>query len=168
MKVRKLNYAWFIGLVLLFAMVIMGGLSCSSSGSGSPPTATTQVVPPPDTQAPTIPTNLTATAISSSQIDLSWTASTDNTAVAGYKIYRGGTLLTTSVNTSYSGTGLAESTTYTYTVSAYDSANNESSQSTSASATTPQATQQSVGDLAIRYASAKAGPNRGLEGSATK
>src|SRR3989338_1194728 len=44
-----------------------------------------------DTQAPTVPTNLTATAVSSSQINLSWTASTDNVAVTGYKIYRAGT-----------------------------------------------------------------------------
>ena len=43
-----------------------------------------------DITTPTVPTGLTATAVSSSQINLSWTASTDNVGVAGYKIYRGG------------------------------------------------------------------------------
>ena len=42
-----------------------------------------------DTAAPSIPTGLTATAISSSQINLSWTASTDNVAVTGYQVFRG-------------------------------------------------------------------------------
>jgi len=41
-----------------------------------------------DTQAPSVPTNLTAAAVSSSEIGLSWTASTDNVGVVGYKLYR--------------------------------------------------------------------------------
>jgi chitodextrinase len=89
-----------------------------------------------DTTAPSTPTNLTATAVSSSQINLSWSASTDNVAVTGYRIYRGGTQVGTSVSNSYSDSSLAPSTSYTYTVQAYDAANNSSSQSSSASATT--------------------------------
>ena len=42
----------------------------------------------PDSQAPTVPTNLKSTVASSSQINLSWTASTDNVGVTGYAIYR--------------------------------------------------------------------------------
>jgi hypothetical protein len=89
-----------------------------------------------DTTPPTVPTGLTALAISSSQINLSWTASTDNVGVTGYKVYRGGTQVGTSVAASYSDTGLTASTTYSYTVSAYDAAGNNSAQSTAASATT--------------------------------
>lgn len=89
-----------------------------------------------DTTAPTVPTGLGATAISSSRIDLSWTASTDDVAVTGYRIFRNGVPLTTVAGTSYSDTGLTASTAYSYTVSAYDGAGNESAQSTSASATT--------------------------------
>ena len=91
---------------------------------------------PPDTQTPTTPTNLTASAISSSQINLSWTQSTDNIGVTGYRVYRGGTQIATPSTTSYSDTGLSPSTTYSYTVAAVDGAGNISSQSTSAQATT--------------------------------
>ncbi len=89
-----------------------------------------------DTQAPTAPTNLAATAVSASQINLTWTASTDNVGVTGYKIYRDGVLAATVAGTSFSDTGRAQYTTYSYTVSAYDAANNESAQSASANATT--------------------------------
>jgi len=86
------------------------------SGGTTPPPAT-------DTTPPSVP-SLTATAVSSSQINLSWTASTDNTGVTGYKIYRNGTYLTTTTSA------------YSYRVSAIDAAGNESSQSTAKSATT--------------------------------
>ncbi len=89
-----------------------------------------------DTTPPSIPTGLTATALSSSQINLTWTASTDNVGVAGYNIYRNGVEISGATSTSYSDSGLAASTAYTYTVSAYDSAGNVSAQSASASATT--------------------------------
>ena len=89
-----------------------------------------------DIQVPTVPTGLAATAVSSSQINLSWTASTDNVGVTGYKIFRNGTQLATATGTTYSNTGLTASTLYTYTVSAYDAAGNNSAQSTPASATT--------------------------------
>ncbi|MDQ3870276.1 MAG: DNRLRE domain-containing protein, partial [Chloroflexota bacterium] len=96
--------------------------------------------PPPDTTPPSAPANLTATAASSSQVDLSWTASTDNVGVTGYKIYRGTTEIATSTMTSYSDRTVAPSTTYSYTVKAYDAANNLSAASNSASVTTPAAT----------------------------
>jgi beta-glucanase (GH16 family) len=70
--------------------------------------------------APAAPTNLTATAVSSSQINLSWTAST--TSGVTYTVLRGGTSIATGVTgTTYSDTGLAASTQYSYTVEAVDS-----------------------------------------------
>lgn len=90
-----------------------------------------------DTQAPTVPTSLKATVISASQINLSWTASTDNVGVTSYKVYRGGTLLVTLGKvTSYNNTGLAGSTSYSYTVTACDAAGNCSAKSTAVSAIT--------------------------------
>ncbi|MGH8605351.1 MAG: fibronectin type III domain-containing protein, partial [Gammaproteobacteria bacterium] len=89
-----------------------------------------------DTTAPSVPTGLTATAVSSSQINLSWNASTDNVGVAGYKLSRGGVQIASVTGTSYQNTGLSPSTTYTYTVAAYDTAGNASAQSAGVSATT--------------------------------
>ncbi len=89
-----------------------------------------------DTTPPSTPTNLAATAVSSSQINLSWTASTDNVGVTGYKIFRGGVQVGTATTNSYSDTGLSPSTSYSYTVSAFDAAGNNSGNSNTASATT--------------------------------
>ena len=108
-----------------------------TGGTPDPLTQSCTYTPPPeDTTPPSTPTNLTATAVSSSQINLTWTASTDNVAVTGYKIYRDGSQITTITGTSYSNTGLTAETTYTYTVSAYDAAGNESGVSVNISATT--------------------------------
>ncbi len=89
-----------------------------------------------DTTPPTIPTNLTVTATTGSTVGLSWTASTDNVNVAGYRIYRNGTQVGTSSTTSYTDSGLAQNTSYTYTVSSYDLAGNSSPQSDPVNATT--------------------------------
>lgn len=105
--------------------------SVSSSG------ATVQITFAPDTSAPTAPANLTATPLDSTRISLSWQASTDNTAVSGYRIYRGGSLLTTTPSTSYTDTGLTPGTPYSYNVVAFDGAGNTSAQSNTATATTP-------------------------------
>ncbi|MGO9932943.1 MAG: fibronectin type III domain-containing protein [Steroidobacteraceae bacterium] len=90
----------------------------------------------PDTTPPSVPTGLSATAVSSTQINLSWTASTDNVGVTGYDVFRNGTQVGTTTTTSYQDTGLTASTTYSYTVAAYDAAGNVSAQSTAATATT--------------------------------
>jgi len=91
----------------------------------------------PDTEPPTVPTNLTATPVSTTQINLSWTASTDNVGVTGYKIYRNSSYYNSTAGTSYPDTGCSPNTTYSYQVSAYDAAGNESGLSNTAQATTP-------------------------------
>ena len=89
-----------------------------------------------DTTPPSIPTGLTATAVSANQINLAWNASTDNVGVTGYKIYGGGNLLKSVTGLSTSDIGLSPNTQYCYKVSSYDAANNESLQSIQACATT--------------------------------
>src|SRR5947207_1825855 len=105
--------------------------------NSNPVTVTVSNGPPPDTTPPSVPTGLTASAVSSSQINLSWTASSDNVGVSGYRVYRNGTQIATTGATSFANTGLSPSTTYSYTVAAYDAAGNLSAQSSPASATTP-------------------------------
>jgi hypothetical protein len=95
------------------------------------------LAPSTDTQAPTQPTNLVATAVNRQRIDLSWTASTDNVGVAGYQIFRNGSPLDVATTNSYTDSTVTASTTYTYSVVAFDSAGNNSTASSSAQATTP-------------------------------
>ncbi len=99
-----------------------------------------------DTTAPSAPTGLSGTAITTTRIDLGWTASTDNVGVTGYRVERcQGTSCTTfaqvgtPTGTTFSDTGLAANTTYRYQVRAVDAAGNLSGYSTIASATTPAA-----------------------------
>lgn len=79
-----------------------------------------------DLEPPEPPTALVATAASASSVQLSWQAAKDNVAVTGYKVYRRGAEVGASSTTSYMDTGLQSSTTYSYTVSAYDWMGNES------------------------------------------
>lgn len=95
--------------------------------------------PGPDIVPPSVPTGLTATGAGASVIDLSWTASTDNFGVVGYKVFRDGAateIATVTSGTSFSDIGLAVGSTHSYTVSAFDAANNQSAKSSTASATT--------------------------------
>jgi hypothetical protein len=91
-----------------------------------------------DTTAPSVPSGLNATAVSSSEIDLSWSPSTDTggSGLKGYNVYDNGTLIASTTNPSYAHTGLAAGSTHTYTVSAVDNAGNESARSTAVSAST--------------------------------
>ncbi|WP_208629686.1 DUF7594 domain-containing protein [Paenibacillus ferrarius] len=89
-----------------------------------------------DTQAPTVPTGLTGTAASSSQINLNWSASSDNVGVTGYDVYRNGVFLKSVSGTSTSDTGLTASTAYSYYLKAKDAAGNVSAQSSSINVTT--------------------------------
>ena len=90
-----------------------------------------------DTQPPTAPTNLVATPAAYNQINLTWSAATDNVGVTGYRIYRNSALQGTSATTSYSDTSCDSLTTYSHQVSAVDGAGNESALSASVQATTP-------------------------------
>lgn len=114
-----------------------------NAGLYSGPSNTVSVVMPTaaDTTAPSIPQNLTAAAYSSTQINLSWSSSTDNVGVTGYRVYRsdkGLAYIATVTSTSFGDAGLTPGTSYTYYVTAIDAAGNSSSFSNPATATTLQ------------------------------
>src|SRR5438093_8393357 len=95
----------------------------------------------PDRYSPTVPTGLTASAASCSQINLAWTASTDTggSGLKGYNVYRNGVFVkqVLAPATSTADPGMAASTTYSYAVAALDNAGNQSATSIPASASTP-------------------------------
>jgi endoglucanase len=96
----------------------------------------------PDTQPPTVPANLRVTATTSSSVALAWDASTDDVSgVAGYQVFRGATQVGTPTGLTFTDTGLAASTTFTYTVRAVDATAKVSAASTAVSATTTAVTQ---------------------------
>lgn len=84
-----------------------------------------------DTQAPTAPTNLTGTTISNTQINLAWTASTDDARVTGYKVERCAGVgcsnfaqITAPTGVTYNNTGLVAGSSYSYRVRATDATGN--------------------------------------------
>jgi chitodextrinase len=100
--------------------------------------------PAPDTQAPSAPGTLTATAVSGTQVNLNWGAATDNVAVSGYIVQRcqgagcvNFSTIGTPGATTFTDTGLTSNTSYTYIVAARDTAGNAGPNSNAASVTTP-------------------------------
>ena len=128
---------------------------------------------PPDTQAPTAPATLAATAVSASRIDLSWTASTDNVGVTQYLIERcqdagcaSFTQVATAAGLTFSNTGLATGTSYSYQVRATDAAGNVGAYSPVASATTPAPDTEAPTAPATLTATATSGTQIGLSWAA--
>ncbi|MCI2228096.1 endonuclease [Polaribacter sp. MSW13] len=89
-----------------------------------------------DSEAPTVPTNLSASNITTFSVDLSWGASTDNIEVTSYDIYLDGVLVKNTTSTTASITGLNSNTNYSFTVLAKDIVNNASNQSIAINQTT--------------------------------
>lgn len=104
-----------------------------------PPTPTPTPTPtplPPDTQAPSAPVDLKATVVSSTQVNLTWTASTDNVGVTKYDIFRNDQYFTSTTDTKLTNSNLIPSTSYTYHVKGKDAANNNSAASNKVTVTT--------------------------------
>jgi chitinase len=89
-----------------------------------------------DSQSPTAPMNLRVTATTSSSVSLAWNPSSDNVAVTGYDVLRGGTIIGSTATTTFTATGLASGTAFTFTVRARDAAGNLSAISSAVNATT--------------------------------
>ncbi len=79
-----------------------------------------------DNVAPTKPTNLTSSNLTSSSVNLSWTASTDNVGVVSYDIYANGSIIGNTSGTTFSANGLTSGTSYIFKVVAKDAKPNYS------------------------------------------
>ncbi|HJX07890.1 MAG TPA: hypothetical protein VJ736_07450, partial [Actinomycetota bacterium] len=115
-------------------------VALDAAGNLSDPSGPASVTTPidPDTQAPTPPDSVQASAALPTEVDLTWSASTDDRLLAGYRVVRDGQLIAelTDNATSYADVGTDPSTRYTYEVQAVDAAGNVSA-ATSVSVTTP-------------------------------
>jgi chitodextrinase len=109
----------------------------AAGNNSSQSSAVTRTIPiPTDITPPSVPTNLIATP-STSKVELSWNASTDNVGVVGYRLYKDGSIYKTLATRSYTDTTISAGTTYSYKVAAYDAAGNTSAQSPETKTTTP-------------------------------
>ncbi len=113
-----------------------------------------------DTEPPTAPTNLTASNVTETTVDLSWTASTDNVGVTGYDVYMNNSLVGTVTTTSANITGLTAGTTYSFYVKAKDAAGNVSAASNTVTVTTLSGT--TGGEMPTGYCASK-GSNANYE-----
>lgn len=131
----------------------ISAFDAANNTSGLSTAVTTKTPDTPDAQAPTVPTNVTAQAASSTQVNVSWTASTDNVAVASYDVYRAVANGTASkvasvTTTNFGDSGLSPSTQYSYYVVARDKAGNTSQNSNTATVqTAPRPSQSTRGTL---------------------
>jgi hypothetical protein len=114
---------------------------CSTNKPQTTRSCNTQICSAEDTQPPSMPTGLTATAADCSEIDVSWNAATDSggSSLEGYDVYRDGNFYTQVMAPlrSLSDGNLPESTTHFYQVAAFDGAGNRSPKNGAKSATTP-------------------------------
>ncbi len=94
-----------------------------------------------DTTPPSVPQNVTATATTSPDVTVAWSASTDNQGIASYEVKRGADVVATipAGTTSWVDTQTAPNTSYTYAVRAVDLSGNTSGWSAGAQVTTPDA-----------------------------
>jgi chitodextrinase len=127
---------------------LAAGISAVNAGA----ITTTNPCAGADTTAPTAPGGLAAANVTASSLTLSWTASTDNAGVSGYKVLRNGAQVGTSAGNNYADTGLAASTSYSYMVQAYDAAGNTSAASAALGVTTAAAS-----GCQVRFTIANAG-----------
>lgn len=104
--------------------------SKDASGNLASSTARTFRTKGVDNEPPFAPFGVSASAISSSQINITWSPSSDNVGVTAYRVLRNGVFVATTTTTSYSDTGLTPATTYSYTAQSVDAAGNVSAPST--------------------------------------
>jgi chitodextrinase len=104
--------------------------AADGAGNVSPASNQASATTEADTTPPSAPGTPVATTVTPSQVSLSWTASTDNVGVVGYRVIRNGSVIATVSGTTYTDSGVSASTSYTYQVVAADAAGNTASSGT--------------------------------------
>ncbi len=133
--VKSLNSNEIVNIISTTSATKTYTLTCEGQG-GSVSKSVALVVNYVDNEAPSAPTNLATSGITTDSITLNWSPATDNVSVTGYNLYRDGRMIGTTNSTTYTDSALGMSTTYAYTVTAIDSIGNESVQTTVVSGTT--------------------------------
>ncbi len=110
-----------------------------NAGAESGPLTVATLDPAEDTTPPTPPTGLHATGVTSGSVSLAWDAATDASGIAGYDVYRDGRIAASTTDTSATVSGLAPVTSYSFTVVARDTYDNESEHSAAVTARTDDA-----------------------------
>ncbi len=113
------------------------------------------ILPAPDTSAPATPAPPTVTSAGFQVAQIAWTPDTDNVGVAGYHLYRNGTLIDTINGLSFTDTGLTPGASYSYTLAAFDAAGNVSAHSAALAVETPSNIPPSVPSRVTVTASSK-------------
>lgn len=108
----------------------------SNNASGDSLAITVATAAVPDTTAPTVPGGLGAIGVSTSVIEVTWAAATDNVGVTGYQVYRDGVFAANVASTAFTDLGLPPSASRSYQVRAVDAAGNQSALSSPASGST--------------------------------
>ena len=124
---ESVNLSSYVGSSIQLRFVGTTGTSWSSDIAIDDLELTATGGSTPDTTAPTTPGNVSASNITETAATISWSASSDNIGVTGYNVYQNGSLLGSTTNTSATISSLTAGTTYTFAVSAFDAAGNESS-----------------------------------------
>ncbi|WP_052085253.1 fibronectin type III domain-containing protein [Cellulophaga sp. E6(2014)] len=110
----------------------VAALDASANTSGQSTGISVNTLAIPDTEAPTIPTNLVVDNITTTSVNLSWTAATDNIDVVDYEIFQDGVAIgLSSGSVVFAVNGLTPETTYDFTITALDAAANSSAVSES-------------------------------------
>jgi chitinase len=123
------SFAWSNAATGTHALKVVATDNRKATGTSA--TVSVSVVAAVDTVAPGVPTGLASGTQSDASISLHWNASSDNvggSGLAGYDVYRNGAIAGSTTTTSYTDSGLAAGTGYSYTVRARDKAGNASAQ----------------------------------------
>ncbi|MDP2061402.1 MAG: fibronectin type III domain-containing protein, partial [Flavobacteriaceae bacterium] len=131
----------------LYSFTVTAKDAANNSSAQSAALQVTTLAGSPDTTPPSVPSGLAASNITSSGLTVSWNPSTDDTSVSGYEVFQDGVSLGFTTFLSMSVVDLLPSTTYTFTVAAFDAANNTSAPSAGLQVTTAAASGGGASEL---------------------